>query len=393
MTSLPLWRRVTGAVGMLLALVIICTVCFLSFGGAFQRTISVVVTADRAGLVLDRGAKVEVSGVEVGHVSEVDYVNGRAQLVLAIDAGQAGHIAGNSGAQIAATTVFGAKYVDLTVPANPVGRLQPGTVIEASNVTTEVNTVFQNLVDVTEAIEPDKLKASVSALAEGLRGQGAQLGVGLTQLNDIVARWNSEMPTFTSDVDRTARVAAIYASVGDDLTDLLRSGATVSQTLVGHQAAVDALLASTIGLGRVGGEVLGTNKNNTVALLHALTPTTATLRKYQQVLRCAPGEAVKDFNLVQRMGAGNTGYSLDLDVALLLGDNSYKNPENLPVVAGKGGPYGRPGCYPTITKENSPAPYLVINDGAILNGKGTYTPRLGDPIFTDYLFGNLGKQP
>ncbi|MCK0516767.1 MCE family protein [Williamsia sp. DF01-3] len=391
MTDLPLWRRLLGAALMLVALVLVVTLCLLSFTGSFKKTVDIVVTSERAGLILNPGAKVKVDGVEVGRVKELQSEGGKARLVLAIEENRASGIPANSGANIAATTVFGSKFVELTPPVDaPRGRLRGGEVISASNVTTEVNTVFQNIVDVTNAVDVDKLKSALGALAEGLRGQGAELGNTINQFNEILVRFNAEMPTFTDDVRRSARVAELYADLGPQLVTLLDTGATTSNTIVRHAADLDRLLMSAIGFGNEGSAVLGENKEDAITLIHNLVPTTALLEKYQAVLGCLPHESVVDLARVDRMGAGNTGYSLDLDVSLNLGDDAYKYPENLPKVAAKGGPNGEPGCYPTITEKNFPAPYLVMNTGAILTGTGTYTPRIGNPIFADYLFGNVG---
>ncbi|MCV4626884.1 MCE family protein, partial [Escherichia coli] len=77
----------------------------------------------------------------------------------------------NVEAQIRATTVFGAKFVDLIYPSDPSKqRLEPGQVIVSRNVTVEANTVFQNVVDVLEQVDPAKLNSTLYALAEGVRG-------------------------------------------------------------------------------------------------------------------------------------------------------------------------------------------------------------------------------
>ena len=91
-----------------------------------------------------------------------------------IDADQAHFIPANVGAQIRATTAFGAKYVDLIYPDDPsTQRLSAGAVLLSRNVTTEVNTVFENLVGLLDQIDPAKLNAVLGALSEGFRGQGS----------------------------------------------------------------------------------------------------------------------------------------------------------------------------------------------------------------------------
>ena len=76
-------------------------------------------TSDRSGLVMESNAKVKLRGVQVGRVASI--IGGRepAPLKLEIDPDQIEHIPANVGAQIRATTVFGAKYVDLVYPSDP----------------------------------------------------------------------------------------------------------------------------------------------------------------------------------------------------------------------------------------------------------------------------------
>ena len=113
------------------------------FGGTFKSYVTVTLTSDRTGLVMETGAKVKMRGVQVGRVSAIEGGSEPVLLKLEIDKDKIGHIPGNVEAQIRATTVFGAKYVDLIYPSDPVGQLQAGQVIRSRNVTVEANTVFQ----------------------------------------------------------------------------------------------------------------------------------------------------------------------------------------------------------------------------------------------------------
>ncbi len=95
-------------------------------------------------------------------------------------------------AQIQATTAFGAKFVDLVYPADPsAARLSAGAVLISKNVSTEVNTVFENLVDLLDMIDPAKLNAVLTAVADGVRGQGERIGQATTDLNQVLQALNA----------------------------------------------------------------------------------------------------------------------------------------------------------------------------------------------------------
>ncbi len=82
----------------------------------------------------------------------------------------------------------GAKYVDLIYPPeDPSGKaLAAGAVLQSQNVSTEVNTVFQDLVGVIKKIDPAKLNSVLSAVAEGVRGQGPRMGEATTSANEVL---------------------------------------------------------------------------------------------------------------------------------------------------------------------------------------------------------------
>ena len=67
--------------------------------------------------------------------------------------------------------------------------------LQSSNVATEVNTVFENLVGVLDQIDPAKLNSTLSALAEGVRGQGERIGQATTDANQVLLALNPRSET------------------------------------------------------------------------------------------------------------------------------------------------------------------------------------------------------
>ena len=63
---------------------------------------------------------------------------------------------------------------------------------------------------------------------------------------------------------------------------------------------------------------------------------------------------------------GGNGYSLATSSGTIGGGgNPYVYPDNLPRVNASGGPEGRPGCWQKISRDLWPAPYLVMDTGAV----------------------------
>ena len=169
-------RRLHPAWWTLILVVVIAGAFALTgalYTGKFSSYVPVTVTADRAGLVMESGAKVMMNGVQVGRVARISSGAGSVSLRLDISPGQIKNIPANVGAQIRATTVFGAKFVDLVYPEHPSAqRLAAGAVLTSRNVTTEVNTVFQNLVGLLHQIDPAKLNAVLERAVGRFPGSG-----------------------------------------------------------------------------------------------------------------------------------------------------------------------------------------------------------------------------
>jgi phospholipid/cholesterol/gamma-HCH transport system substrate-binding protein len=99
---------------MLVAVIVAMVVgTAILYSGSLKSFVPVTVTSDRSGLVMETGAKVMLNGVQVGRVAGVTGGRQPVELKLDIDVDQAKYIPANVAVQISATTVFGAKYVDL----------------------------------------------------------------------------------------------------------------------------------------------------------------------------------------------------------------------------------------------------------------------------------------
>jgi phospholipid/cholesterol/gamma-HCH transport system substrate-binding protein len=364
------------------------------FTGGYKSHLDVTLTSDRSGLVLERGAKVKFRGVQVGEVGEVSVhgSTGTAALRLRIDPDDAQRIPANADAEIKSTTAFGAKYVSLEEPEVPSpSGLRAGAVLRSKNVTTEVNTVFENLTNVLQTIDPAKLNATLGAVAEGLRGQGDELGHAITDSDEVLAAWNPLLPTLQRDLRALTGAADAYSASAQDILGILRNASVTSQTITTEQKKLDELLIASIGLTDTGNDVLGSSKNDLIKSINLLEPTTNLLYKYQPTYTCLLMGA-KWFldNGGYDVTGGQNGYSVILDAGILAGDNRYEYPKNLPKVAATGGPGGKPGCGSLPDPSKSfPVKALVTDTGYGANpGDIAAKPAIGNPTFIDFLFGN-----
>ncbi|WP_205875635.1 MCE family protein [Mycobacterium camsae] len=379
----PAWSTAV----LLSTVVVVVLLTAALFSGSFHTYVAVTLKSDRSGLVMEPGGKVKMRGFQIGRVNRVVGNDNAATLELQIEPDQIKYIPANVEAQINATTAFGAKYVDFIYPSHPSPRrLTAGQVLHSRNVTSEVNTVFQNLVNLLDKIDPAKLNGILSTLSEGLRNRGPAIGEATSAASEVLAALNPRTDTIDGDWKALKGFSDSYGSAADNILTVLDAASTTAATITDRSAALDALLLNVIGLSRSGIGLLGASSANLIHDVNTLEPTTALLLKYSPTLTCLLVGAQWFIDHGGSYAEGGNGYSLMLDAGLTWGQDPYRYPDNLPITGAKGGPGGKPGCgsLPDVTK-SFPVRQLITNTGW---GTGTdirVNPGIGFPGWANYL--------
>ena len=274
-----------------LALLVVVIAFIYGTMGAFNKTftafVPVTLVSDRAGLVMEVGAKVKMRGVQVGEVGTITGGRTPISVKLNLFPDQVKFIPANVAARIQATTIFGAKYVELVYPNDPSpNRLASGAVLQSENVSTEVNTVFENLVGLLNQIDPAKLNAVLSALAEGVRGQGERIGEATTGLNQVLLQLNPRSETIRADWRSLKGFADTYSAAAQNILTVVDAASTTSTTITKQSKQLDALLLNVTGFANSGISLLAPNRDNLVAAINNLQPTTTLLAKYNPEYTC-----------------------------------------------------------------------------------------------------------
>ncbi|SBS77744.1 Virulence factor Mce family protein [uncultured Mycobacterium sp.] len=373
------------AVILVVGIVVAVAVSLAMFNRTFTSTVPVTLTADRSGLILEPNSRVKMRGVQVGRVSSVS--SGEStRIQLDIDPSQIQYIPANVEASIQSISLFGAKYVELVNPPNPSPqRLSAGAVLKSQNVATEVNTVFQNVVQLIKAIDPFKLNAVLSALAEGVRGQGDRIGEAITASNQVLLELNPRTDTVREDFRALKGFSDTYSAVAKNIIDTLAAAAATSATVTTHAQQLDALLLNVVGLARSGVDLLGPTKDNLVKAVNLLEPTANLLMKYNPELTCLFVGAKTTLDTGYAGMLGGNGKSLIMDAELLPGYDAYRYPDNLPIDGAKGGEGGKPGCgsLPDVA-QNFPVRQLIANTGFGTGLDWRPNPGIGFPGYADY---------
>jgi phospholipid/cholesterol/gamma-HCH transport system substrate-binding protein len=379
------------SIGAILAVLFIAilVLVYMQFRGDFLHREKLTMISSRAGLSMDPGAKVTYNGVEIGRVGQIQEVTvgdqPRAKITLEVLPSYLKLIPKNVDANITATTVFGNKYISFTSPKDPSPqRITTSDVIDVTSVTTEFNTLFETVVDVSSQVDPIKLNQTLAATAEALGGLGDRFGQSIVHGNEILADVNPRLPQLRRDNQALADLGDVYANAAPDLFDGLENAVTTARTLNEQQGNIDQALMAAIGFGNTGGDIFERSGPYLVRGTADLVPTSQLLDTYSPALFCT----IRNFHDVEPKVAaslGGNGYSLRTLSELMGAGNPYVYPDNLPRVNARGGPEGRPGCWQPVTRDLWPAPYLVMDDGASIAPYNHF--GLGQPILIEYVWG------
>ncbi|QCQ93697.1 MCE family protein [Rhodococcus sp. SGAir0479] len=365
------WKTKLAATLMVFGLVAIVVLALTMFVGGFTRSEPVTVTAARSGLVMDPDAKVKLRGVEVGRVASIDEENGQARLKLDMDPSQLHFIPSNSTVEIKSTTVFGAKYVNFVPPADPSPKsLQPGSVIGAESVTVEFNTLFQNLSTLLQQIEPEKLNATLGAIASALNGRGNELGELLGETDAYLNKINPVLPQLKNDLSAADTVTNTYADVTPDLMTLLGNLTATSGSVVEERENLRMTLENAVALSDTGNQLLTDNEADLTRALSLLEPTTALLSGYSPAISCLVVGLNKARPMAEQIeGGGQAGFAMSTN--FLAGLEPYTYPRDLPKVNATGGPncWGLPdfdperdGNAPFVVTDSANTPYMPATE-------------------------------
>lgn len=294
-------RRLLGG-AFLLVLVALLGLSVAVYQKAFTPTVMVTLRADHTGMQLNPGADVKVKGVIVGEVRDIRSDGGEALLRLALDPALVRFVPSDVTARLLPKTLFGERYVALMVPAASSAQpIRSGTVIAADRTDTaiELEQILNEVLPLLQAIEPDKLAATLSALATAVEGRGEQLGRNLVTLGDYLAALNQEMPTIREDIRKLSTVLDTYHAALPDLLTVLRDLTVTAHTVTDQRENIQTLLLSTTDMADVTRTFLDRHDARLIQLGDVSRPVLELLATYSPEFPCLLRGLVKLQPLVE----------------------------------------------------------------------------------------------
>jgi phospholipid/cholesterol/gamma-HCH transport system substrate-binding protein len=370
-------RRLVGVV-FLLVFALLVWLSVALYNKQFTPVATVTLYTDSVGNEMHPGADVKIRGVQVGEVRQISADGTGAKLVLAIQPDMVNQIPANVTAEMLPTTLFGERYVDLVMPAQPTpARLTAGTVItqDHSADAVELEKVLNNLLPLLQASEPDKLSVTLTALAQGLQGNGKELGQALVELNAYLAKYNQHLPALDNDIKALATFSRNLNQAAPDLVQALADFTVTSQTVAAERANISALYSTVTTASGDLQAFLDANSSNIIQLNADSVGTLQILARYSPEFPCALRDLVNFEPAVDKLlgkGTNQPGLHVQAVVVPPLGPHNigrYVAGQDTPKFGDNLGPH----CY------SIPFKGITLNDGAAPSNAAATSVPAGPP--------------
>ena len=180
-------------------------------------------------------------------------------------------------------------------------------------------------------VDPVDLNATLTALGEGLRGNGDDLGATLAGLNTYLEQLNPKLPTLQPDFQKTAVVGNIYADAAPDLVTVFDNAPTISKTIVDEQDNLNATLLAATGLANNGTATLQPAADDFIAAIQRFRAPVKVLGDYSPEIGCVLQGSAKALDTFAPV-IGGIRPGLFVSSNFLPGAPAYTFPESLPIV-------------------------------------------------------------
>jgi phospholipid/cholesterol/gamma-HCH transport system substrate-binding protein len=343
----------------------------LQYRKAFTPVAWVTLYTEHTGMQLSQGAEVKLHGVAVGEVRTISSDGSRARLSLALDPALIGQIPADVTARLLPKTLFGERYVALVPPAgSPAPPIRPGAVInqDRSRSGVELERVLEDALPLLQSIHPDKLAATLAALATALEGRGTQLGQTVVLLDRYLRELNPQMPLIAEDVRRLTSVLNVYDAAVPDLLSVLRDVTVTASTVTDQRTQLAAFLAETTNVADVTRGFVDRHGDQLIKVGSVSRPVLELLATYAPEYPCLVRGLV---TLQPRVEQVFRNGRMHITLEVTKDNGKYQPGRDEPVYGAKNGPQCR-----GLPNPPQPFPTVPINDGYDYGAKRDAPPKL-----------------
>jgi phospholipid/cholesterol/gamma-HCH transport system substrate-binding protein len=339
-------RRGAG-IAFLLVMALLAWLSVQVYEEEFSDDVLVTLRTDRIGNQLNEASQVKARGVVVGDVRAVRAAPGGAVVELAMRPETLDRIPKDVTALLIPKTLFGERYVQLSIPdGSSAGPLADGDVIrqDRSRNAIELERVFDDLLPTLKAVQPEKLAATLTAIATALDGRGEQLGRAMVSTAAYLEEFNPNLPTLTADLRDLAAVSELYGDIAPDLLDSLTDSSVTLNTVADQRAQLGELYAQVTRSAQDVTRFLENNKENLIRLAASSRAPLEVAAEYSPSFPCTL-KALTDLkpSVDRLLGAGTNRPGMHVNLVVTEDRGEYVPGRDDPVYDATGGPR----CYPS----------------------------------------------
>lgn len=339
-------RRSAGVV-FLAVMAVLMWLAIQVYDQEFSDDVTVTLRTDRVGNQLNKASEVKARGVVVGTVRAVNPAQDGAAVVLAMNPDSLDRIPRDVTALLIPKTLFGERYVQLSIPDDPVtDPIRAGDVIrqDRSANAIELEKVFDELLPVLKAVQPQKLATTLTAISTALEGRGERIGDTMVSVADYLRHFNPELPALTSDLRKLAQVSRLYGDIAPDLLDALTDSSVTLGTVADQRVQLTALYADVTRSAQDVTIFLRNNKDNLIRLVSTSREPLEVAARYSPSFPCTL-KAMADLkpSVDRLLGAGTDEPGIHVDVIVSQERGKYVPGRDDPAYDLDSGPR----CYPS----------------------------------------------
>ena len=291
-----------GVIGGLVSLSV------MIFNKDFVSSVHVKLVTDDIGSAMQKGSDVKVRGLVVGQVTKVSTNGDGARLELALQPSKAKQIPTNVAAQLLPKTLFGERYVSLILPSRPsAATLRSGDQInqDRSAEAIELQQVFDDLLPVLQAVQPEKLATMLGELSKALRNRGTELGQTFVTIEQYLKKFLPKVPELEADLSAFASVLDTYNTAAPSLLNALNDMTVTSKTLVEQQKQLRTLFSTVTTASDTIGGFVTSNSDTIISLSKDSLPSLRIAAQYSGEFPCI-SKALANFipTMDRVLGAG-----------------------------------------------------------------------------------------
>ncbi|HEX2132540.1 MAG TPA: MCE family protein [Actinophytocola sp.] len=346
-------RRLLG-IGFLVVIAALVSLSIAVYNKAFTPVVRVTLTTDEVGNQLNVRGDVKVRGLIVGTIRDITPTAQGAELELALDPEKVDVIPRNVSARFIPKTLFGDRYVALQIPEDPAeAHLSEGDRIEQdkSAAAVELSEALDHLLPVLQAVQPQKLSTTLTAISTALEGRGEQLGQTLVDLGKLVDEINPHVPQLTEDLKALVEVSDTYTEAVPDFVAALEDLSVTSRTIHEQRGNLQTLLADLTTSSRDLESFLRANSENLIRLSDSSRTTLELLARYSPSYPCFLEQMAALVDAAAPVfGAGTNKPGLHATIEVVVNKGPYEPGEDEPEFDEHRGPR----CY---DPEQFPTPF------------------------------------